>query len=328
MVLIAQSPEGVCVGIRPTGTVEMREPRVWRGPASAAPAPAPAVPRCAGRGCERAGLPLLPVRARTCALQHRRAPVPAALRAGGAGGGGERGPVLRRVAPSLPRPLPSGSAPRSGSHSIAGDRRSPLSPASAPAPAPAHPRGGGSRAEPPAGRKQRSAGSAPLRGAMQRLCPPSASAASRPAALRAAWAPGGGSALRPEVGRGRHRRHRKAPRLRDTAPLPRPWGRGWRGQRPAAGWDWDTCCRRWCSPPWPSWGPAAPAPRRKVRRWMDARMDGWRGVGASSVCGLEMWIYAVIIFFTAFVCASGAIARMHDPRRGLEGPVVPAGSSL
>ncbi|CAN8209012.1 unnamed protein product, partial [Coccothraustes coccothraustes] len=52
----------------------------------------------------------------------------------------------------------------------------PLSPAPAPASAPAHPRGGGSRAEPPAGRKQRSAGSAPLRGAMQRLCPPGPSA--------------------------------------------------------------------------------------------------------------------------------------------------------
>lgn len=46
----------------------------------------------------------------------------------------------------------------------------------------------------------------------------------------------------------------------------RPWGRGWRARRPAAGWDWDTCCTPWCSPRWPSWGPAGPAPPRKVRQ--------------------------------------------------------------
>lgn len=86
--------------------------------------------------------------------------------------------------------------------------------------------------------------------------------------LRAAPRPS--ASLRDGVGGGK-RRHRKARRLCEIRPLPQPWGRGWRGRRPAAGRDWDTCCRPWCSPPWPSWGPAAPAPRRKVRQTVDGK---------------------------------------------------------
>lgn len=278
------------------------------------------------------------VRARTCAHQHLRAPVPAAVRAGGAGGGGERGRFCGGWLLASPAPFPLGLL-------LALARILSQAAGAAPSPQPRPrppPTPGVEAAAPSCPREESSAPrlrapprghAAPLPTRSERS--PSPRRPPRSLSSLSAWR-GLRAAQRSEVGRGRLRRHRKAPRLRQTPPLPRPWGRGWRGQRPAAGWDWDTCCRRWCSPPWPSWGLAAPAPRRKVRRWVDGCMrgcmdgwkDGWRGVGASSVCGLETRISVVILFFTVFVCANSAIPRMHDPRRGPGCLVLPAGSDL
>lgn len=199
----------------------------------------------------------------------------------GAGRGGERGPVLQRVAPSLPRPLPSGSAPRSGSHFIEAAGAAP-SPRPRPPPTPGVEAATPSR---PWEEGSASPGSAPLRAPPRghaaplfpryERCasprhPPRSLSTSR--GLRAAprsSAPGGGTGL----AEGEAAQESSAV-LIDYPALLRPWGRGWRGRRPAAGWDWDTCCRLWCSPPWPSWGLAALAPRHKVRRGVDGEGPG------------------------------------------------------
>lgn len=110
-------------------------------------------------------------------------------------------------------------------------------------------------------------------------------------------------------------------------PAARPWGRGWRAQRPAAGWDWDTCCRPWCSPPWLSWGPAAPAPRRKVRRWMDAWMDRWRGVGASSVRVRNEYLCRDYLFYCVCTCKQCDPPHSRPAARfGVPGPTGRVGS--
>lgn len=71
------------------------------------------------------------------------------------------------------------------------------------------------------------------------------------------------------------------------------------------------------------WGRLLPYCLRPL--WRSWCASGWRGVGTSAECGLEMRIYAVMIFFPVFVCA---IPRMHDPRRGPGRPVAPARSGL